>query len=96
MVLKKKDINKTLIFILSSHFVIWILIPSLSNNNLPLDVIEAITWGNGFPLGFHKHPPLSAWFPEFIFQIFGSQDWSYYLLSQIFVVLSFFIIFKFS
>jgi 4-amino-4-deoxy-L-arabinose transferase-like glycosyltransferase len=96
MVLKKKDINKTLIFILSSHFVIWVLIPSLSNNNLPLDVIEAIVWSDGWPLGWEKHPPLSSWFPGLFFITFGNQDWFYYLLSQVFVVFSLIIVWKFS
>ena len=31
---------------------------------------------------------------EFFYQIFGNQDWAYYLLSQIFVVASFYIIYK--
>ena len=92
----KWDINKILIFFLLSHLVVWTLIPSFSNDNLPLDVIEAIAWSNGWPLGWDKHPPLSSWFPGFFFQIFGNQDWSYYLLSQIFVILAFFVVWKFS
>ena len=39
---------------------------------------------------------MSAFFPEIFFQIFGSQDWAYYLLSQIFVIISFYYVFKFS
>jgi 4-amino-4-deoxy-L-arabinose transferase-like glycosyltransferase len=39
---------------------------------------------------------MSAFFPEVFFQIFGSQDWAYYLLSQIFVVIAFYYVFKFS
>jgi 4-amino-4-deoxy-L-arabinose transferase-like glycosyltransferase len=39
---------------------------------------------------------MSAFFPEVFFQIFGSQDWVYYLLSQIFVLISFYYVFKFS
>jgi 4-amino-4-deoxy-L-arabinose transferase-like glycosyltransferase len=39
---------------------------------------------------------MSAFFPEVFFQIFGSQDWAYYLLSQIFVIISFYYVFKFS
>jgi 4-amino-4-deoxy-L-arabinose transferase-like glycosyltransferase len=39
---------------------------------------------------------MSAFFPEVFFQIFGSQDWAYYLLSQIFVLISFYYVFKFS
>ena len=93
---KKINIKKTLIFFLFAHLIIWTLIPSISNNNLPLDTIEALAWGNGWPLGWEKHPPLSSWFSELFFQIFGNQDWAYYFLSQLFVVSAFFIIFKFS
>ena len=39
---------------------------------------------------------MSAFFSEVFFQIFGSQDWIYYLLSQIFVLTSFYYVFKFS
>jgi 4-amino-4-deoxy-L-arabinose transferase-like glycosyltransferase len=39
---------------------------------------------------------MSAFFLEIFFQIFGSQDWAYYLLSQIFVLTSFYYVFKFS
>ena len=93
---KKININKTLIFFLLTHFFIWTLVPSISNNNLPLDTIEALAWGNNLDWGFNKHPPASAFFVEVFYQIFGSNDWAYYLLSQLFVVLSFFVIWKFS
>ena len=45
---------------------------------------------------FNKHPPASAFFSEIFFQIFGSQDWAFYLLSQIFILISFFYVFKFA
>ena len=96
MQIKKTEISKIFTIFLFSHLIIWTVVPSLLNNNLPLDTIEHIAWGNGWPLGWEKHPPLNVWFPELFYQIFGSQDWSFYLLSQIFVVSSFIIIFKFS
>ena len=96
MNIAKIDINKTLTIFLLSHFVIWILIPSISNNNLPLDTIEALAWGSNLDWGFNKHPPLSAFAVEVFYQIFGNQDWAYYFLSQLFVVSAFFIVFKFS
>ena len=96
MSIKKKDIHKILAVFLLSHLFIWTLVPSISNQNLPLDTIEALAWGSEIDWGYIKHPPLSAWFSEIFFQIFGNQDWAYYLLSQIFVVFSFFIVFKFS
>ena len=96
MEIKKNDLNKILTIFLISHVVIWTLVPSISNDNLPLDVIEAIAWSDGWPMGWDKHPPLSSWFPGIFFQIFGNQDWSYYFLSQLFVILSFIVVWKFS
>ena len=93
MKVKKTNINKTLVLFLFVHLIIWTLVPSISNNNLPLDTIEALAWGGSLDWGYSKHPPLSAWSVEVFYQIFGNQDWSYYLLSQLFVVLSF-IVFK--
>ena len=96
MLIKNKDVHKILIYFLFSHLIVWTLVPSISNNNLPLDTIEALAWGNNLDWGFNKHPPASAFFVEVFYQIFGSNDWAYYLLSQLFVVLSFFVIWKFS
>ena len=78
------------------HLILWTLVPTLTNNNLPLDTIEALAWGSDLDWGFNKHPPASAFFLEFFYQIFGAQDWVYYLLSQIFVVIAFVVIFKFA
>ena len=75
---------------------IWTLIPSITNNNLPLDTIEALGWGSNLDWGFEKHPPASAFFVELFYSLFGSQDWAYYLLSQIFVIFPFFIVFQLS
>ena len=96
MNIAKEGINKVLAIFLLSHLVIWVLIPTISNDNLPLDTIEALAWGSNLDWGFNKHPPLSAFAVEVFYQIFGNQDWAYYFLSQLFVVSTFFIIFKFS
>jgi 4-amino-4-deoxy-L-arabinose transferase-like glycosyltransferase len=91
-----KNIENIFYIFVTTHLIFWTLIPSLTNQNLPLDTIEALAWGSNLDWGFNKHPPMSAFFPEVFFQIFGSQDWAYYLLSQIFVVISFYYVFKFS
>ena len=96
MDIRKIDINKTIKIYLFIHLVVWTAIPSFTNYNLPLDTIEALAWGSNLDWGFNKHPPLSAFAVEFFYQIFGSNDWAYYFLSQIFVVTAFFIVFKFS
>ena len=94
--IKKKNIQINFYVFLFIHLLIWTLIPSITNLNLPLDTIEALAWGSNLDWGFNKHPPLSAFFVELFYQIFGNQDWSYYLLSQIFIIFSFFIVWKFS
>jgi 4-amino-4-deoxy-L-arabinose transferase-like glycosyltransferase len=94
-VLNRNINNLFLIFVLS-HIVIWTFIPTLTNNNLPLDTIEALAWGSNLDWGFNKHPPMSAFFTELFFQIFGAQDWAYYFLSQLFVLIAFYYVFKLS
>ena len=91
-----KNINNIFFIFAITHLIIWTMIPSLTNSNLPLDTIEALAWGSNLDWGFNKHPPMSAFFSEVFYNIFGSQDWAYYLLSQIFVVISFYFIFKFA
>ena len=90
MKVKKININRTLIFFLFAHLIIWTLIPSISNNNLPLDTIETLAWGSDLSWGYIKHPPLSAWSVGIFYQVFGTQDWAYYFLSQLFVITTFF------
>ena len=92
----KKNIIKVLILFLILHLFLWTLIPSISNINLPLDTIEALAWGSNLEWGFSKHPPFSAFAVEIFYTIFGSNDWAYYLLSQIFVIVSLIYVWKFS
>ena len=96
MIVENRNINKIFLIFLFFHLIIWTLIPSITNKNLPLDTIEALAWGSNLDWGFNKHPPMSAFFVEFFFQLLGSKDWAYYLLSQIFVVVSFIYVFKFA
>ena len=96
MALNKININNLFYIFLFLHLIIWTAIPSITNNNLPLDTIEALAWGSNLDWGFNKHPPMSAFLVEIFYQIFGAQDWAYYLLSQICIIISFFVIFKFA
>ena len=92
----KININNLFYIFITFHLIVWTLVPTLTNKNLPLDTIEALAWGSNLDWGFNKHPPASAFFVEIFYKIFGSNDWAYYLLSQIFVVISFFAVWKFS
>ena len=96
MLLNKNNIPNLFYIFITTHLVLWTLIPSLTNNNLPLDTIEHLAWGSNLDWGFNKHPPAVAFFLEIFYQIFGPQDWAYYLLSQIFVIIAFIVVFKFA
>ena len=96
MMLNKINIKNRFYIFTTMHLILWTLIPSITNNNLPLDTIEALAWGSNLDWGFNKHPPASAFFLEIFYQVFGSNDWAYYLLSQIFVITTFFIVFNFA
>ena len=71
MALNKKNLKIYFIFFLLLHLIVWTLIPTLTNNNLPLDTIEALAWGSNLDWGFNKHPPMSA----FLVEIFLSNFW---------------------
>ena len=81
MIIKKNIIKFSFLFY-ASHLIIWTAIPSLTNVNLPLDTIEALAWGSNLDWGFNKHPPMSAFFTEVFFNIFGAQDLSLIHISE--------------
>ena len=93
MITKKNKFNILLIF-LTLHTIVWTLIPSLSNLNLPLDTIEALAWGSNLDWGYNKHPPFSALVVQIFYSIFGANDFFYYLLSQIFIIIGFIYLWK--
>ena len=86
----KKNIIKTFYLFIFFHLFIWTIIPTISNLNLPLDTIEALAWGSNLDWGYNKHPPFSALAVEVFYRIFGANDWAFYFLSQIFVIIGFF------
>ena len=86
--------TKIFFLFLFTHLLIWTLVPALSNKNLPLDTIEALAW-EVIWIGVSTSP-LSALSVEIFHQVFGSQDWAYYLLAQIYITLTFFVVWSFS
>jgi 4-amino-4-deoxy-L-arabinose transferase-like glycosyltransferase len=92
----KKNITKIFYLFLFFQLLLWTLVPAISNINLPLDTIEALAWGSNLEWGFSKHPPFSAFAVELFYSIFASNDWAYYLLSQIFVIIALIYVWKFS
>jgi hypothetical protein len=74
------------------HAVVWTALPTILYINLPLDLIEALTYGREWQLGYDKLPPLPWWLVEIVYRVFGS-DFAYYLLSAIVVLTAFALVF---
>ena len=73
---------------LALHAVVWTALPSLIYFNLPLDVIEAMTYGREWQLGYDKLPPLPWFLAEIAYRATGTDD-SLYALSQAAVIVAF-------
>jgi 4-amino-4-deoxy-L-arabinose transferase-like glycosyltransferase len=77
---------------LALHFALWTALPALLYANLPLDLIEALTYGREWPLGSDKLPPLPWWLVEIMYRSFG-VDAAYYALAEAAVVAAFALVF---
>jgi Dolichyl-phosphate-mannose-protein mannosyltransferase len=73
---------------LALHVVVWTALPAVLYPNLPLDLIEALTYGREWQLGYDKLPPLPWWLVELVYRVIGI-DAAYYALAQIAVVSAF-------
>jgi 4-amino-4-deoxy-L-arabinose transferase-like glycosyltransferase len=77
---------------LALHFAVWTALPALLYANLPLDLIEALTYGREWQLGYDKLPPLPWWLVEIAHRLFGA-DVAYYALAQAAVIVAFVLVF---
>ena len=77
---------------LGVHFTVWTALPALLYANLPLDLIEALTYGREWQLGYDKLPPLPWWLVEIMHRVFGA-DAAYYALAQAAVIVAFVAVF---
>ena len=75
------------------HAVVWTALPAILYLNLPLDLIEALTYGREWQLGYDKLPPLPWWTVEIVYRVFG-VDTAYYALAQAVVVIAFVLVWK--
>lgn len=71
------------------HVVLWTLICTLTQPNLPLDMVEMTFWGEQWQLGYHKHPPLPAWIAAAVWQLGNHSPWLMYLTSQLTIAVTF-------
>src|SRR4051812_13226211 len=73
------------------HLVVWTALPAALYPNLPLDLIEALTYGREWQLGYDKLPPLPWWLVEVVHRALG-HDLFYYALAQAAVIAAFWLV----
>ena len=73
--------------------MVWTALPTLLYANLPLDLIEALTYGPEWPLGSDKLPPLPWWLVGIMYRLFGA-DIAYYALAEVVVIIAFVLVWK--
>ena len=70
------------------HAAVWTILPTFLYPNLPLDLIEALTYGREWQLGYDKLPPLPWWLVEIVYRL-GGGDFAYYFVAQLCVLAAF-------
>ena len=73
--------QRTFALFCALHALVWTALPSVLYANLPLDLIEALTYGREWQIGYDKHPPLPWWMIEIVYRLIGF-DTAYYALAQ--------------
>src|SRR3954449_2789726 len=73
------------------HVAIWATLPAVLYQNLPLDLIEALTYGREWQLGYDKLPPLPWWLIEGVYRLFAVAT-AFYLVAQMTVVAAFWLV----
>ena len=58
---------------LAVHALVWTALPALLYYNLPLDLIEAMTYGREWQLGYDKLPPLPWCLGEIVYRLTASR-----------------------
>jgi len=74
------------------HAAVWTALPGILYKNLPLDLIEALTYGREWQFGYDKLPPLPWWVVEVVYRVFRS-DIAYYALSEVVILVTFALVF---
>ncbi|MBY0564807.1 MAG: glycosyltransferase family 39 protein [Hyphomonadaceae bacterium] len=71
------------------QMLFWTLAPALSHSAPPLDVVEMYAWGREGVVATFKHPNLPGLVLEPTRWLTGEAGWPAYLVSQLFVVMTF-------
>ncbi|WP_321345022.1 glycosyltransferase family 39 protein [Breoghania sp.] len=76
-----------------AQIILWSLLPAATSRAPTLDVVEMLSWGEHWQLGYYKHPPLPAWIAEAARLVTGEPILGPMIASQLLVALTFVFVF---
>ncbi len=79
--------NRFVLAWLAARTLGWTMLMT-ARPNPPLDVIEWLSWGRHWQMGYHKHPPLAAWVAEVGWTLTPGSFFGIYLLGYLAVALA--------
>src|SRR5262245_13169519 len=85
--------ERGLLALMAAQIIFWTLAPALSHTAPPLDVVEMYAWGREWVVATFKHPNLPGLVLEPLRQLFGQAGWTAYLVSQVFIAITFWAVF---
>ncbi len=91
VMLKQNRLDPTLGFfwgIVLLHVIVWTIIASKTQPNVPHRTLELLTAGRELAWGYPTHPPLAVWVTSIASQLAAPRLWPIYLMAQICGVVS--------
>jgi|CXWL01.1.fsa_nt_gi 4-amino-4-deoxy-L-arabinose transferase-like glycosyltransferase len=85
--------ERALVALMGAQVAFWTLAPAFSHTAPPLDVVEMYAWGREGVVATFKHPNLPGLVLEASRQLTGIAGWPAYLISQLFIVNTFWAVF---
>src|SRR5690349_14989753 len=81
--------ERALVMLMAAQLAFWSLAPILSHSAPPLDVVDEYATGREGVVAIFKHPNLPGLVLEAVRQLTGAAGWPAYVVSQIFIVVTF-------
>lgn len=86
--------KQSFMLFLALQLIVWTALPSFFFTNYPIDILEGLAWGQEYQWGYWKHPPLTFVLMYKIFDEFSRITPIPYLLSQVSVIGTMFILYR--
>jgi 4-amino-4-deoxy-L-arabinose transferase-like glycosyltransferase len=77
-----------------THVLLWTLLPSLGRHEMDTDSMMHFVWGQEWMGSYYLHPPVLPWVVAGFLKVFGSNNWTYNLLTQLNFLLAFYCIWR--